>query len=447
MDGTFGRGVQAQGAPQKPYGKKAHGAQQGAVAKVPGGGGADENAVPHEGGAADERHQQQPGQELAPGFHHRSVLGHQAEDGSAAQAVEQHEERRHHPAPKKGLAHGGVHAVLGAFSNVSARKRLSGIGKTVREIAEEHQKLHEDGAHGQQQVPIPGRQHREPDVHRNHPDRPQEQVPVQREERPRTGRTVFVREAVILSLSSTGRALFVRGEVVAAAGGEEGVGEAAPLGQDRPQRHAGKAQGREPCQAESQRHGQQHVEAVHQKIGHHGAHGILQADEPALESEEGKRSGCGPDADVEVPRGQFPNLRGTVHHQESQLYHHPLQRNERQPGQERHAKRPPENPRYLSVCTRGILCTRAAISLGREAARSHPQETEVPVQEVKEHGAYGDAADERRRRAARQMPRHGHVHHPHQGHGDVGQDAGNRQPEYVFVKVHRNFLSSSSMPR
>ena len=76
-----------------------------------------------------------------------------------------------------------------------------------------------------------------------------------------------------------------------------------------------------------------------------------------------------------------------------------------------------------------------AIGLGGKTTGAGTEEGEVPVQEVKEHCAYGDAADERcrtspaSRRAGRtsKVPRHGDIRHSHQRNGDVCQNAGDRQ--------------------
>ena len=74
----------------------------------------------------------------------------------------------------------------------------------------------------------------------------------------------------------------------------------------------------------------------------------------------------------------------------------------------------------------------ASIGLGREATGAGAEEGKVPVQQVEEHGAHGDAADKGRTGIAfhpSQMPHHGHVHHSHQGNGDVRQDAGHRKAQ------------------
>jgi hypothetical protein len=91
-----------------------------------------------------------------------------------------------------------------------------------------------------------------------------------------------------------------------------------------------------------------------------------------------------------------------------------------------------------------------SVRLGGETACAAAQEPEIPVQHVEEHRADGDAADEgggAEVAGGAQVPGHGDVDHAHQGHGDVREDARNGEAEDVPVEVHRNFLSSSSMPR
>ena len=95
-----------------------------------------------------------------------------------------------------------------------------------------------------------------------------------------------------------------------------------------------------------------------------------------------------------------------------------------------------------------FLAVAAAVRLRCKTAGADSEETEVPVQQVKEHGAYGNASDHRRRTGI-QMSCNGYVHHADKGHSDVGQNAWDGQFEYVFVDCfHYLYLpSSSSMPR
>ena len=215
-------------------------------------------------------------------------------------------------------------------------------------------------------------------------------------------------------------------------GGNQTVQKAAPLGQEGAKGYAGEAY------QQSQQDRGRNVDAVDQEVGGHGSYGVLHANEPALESEERKGGGCGPDADVEILGGQPLHLRAALQEEEGQLNNHPLQGNKAEAGNQRNAQGPAQD--RTSVVP-------SAIGLRGEAARTNPQEPEVPVQQVKEHGPDGDAANESGGRSPLQMPRHGHIHHSHQRDGDIGKNAGNGQPQYLAVQVHRNFLSSSSMPR
>ena len=60
------------------------------------------------------------------------------------------------------------------------------------------------------------------------------------------------------------------------------------------------------------------------------------------------------------------------------------------------------------------------------AAAAHTQETEYPVDDVKQHSAHGDGADVGR---CAEVSHDGHVDEAEQGHGDVGHDGrqGNLQ--------------------
>lgn len=74
----------------------------------------------------------------------------------------------------------------------------------------------------------------------------------------------------------------------------------------------------------------------------------------------------------------------------------------------------------------------AAKRLRRKAGRSDPQETEVPVQQVKEHRTDGDTAY---RRSITQMPDDSGIDYSHKGDGNVRQDTGYGEPKYVAIRV------------
>ena len=89
------------------------------------------------------------------------------------------------------------------------------------------------------------------------------------------------------------------------------------------------------------------------------------------------------------------------------------------------------------------------VSLSGQAARSRTQEPEIPVEDVEKQPSDAHRPDEGRGKGPFvKMSRNGEVHHAHERHGDIGQDARNGKAEYFAVEsFHRNLVSSSSMPR
>ena len=61
----------------------------------------------------------------------------------------------------------------------------------------------------------------------------------------------------------------------------------------------------------------------------------------------------------------------------------------------------------------------APVSLCGQASGADPQESEIPVQQVEEHGAYGDCAYGSH---VAESARHTYVHHSHQRDRDVGKN-------------------------
>lgn len=74
--------------------------------------------------------------------------------------------------------------------------------------------------------------------------------------------------------------------------------------------------------------------------------------------------------------------------------------------------------------------------MGRESAGAHAQEGEDPVHHVEDQRADGDGAQVDGGRAVAHVADDGDVHHPEQGHGDVGDDAGQGDAEDFAVDVH-----------
>ena len=79
------------------------------------------------------------------------------------------------------------------------------------------------------------------------------------------------------------------------------------------------------------------------------------------------------------------------------------------------------------------------IGLRCKTAGAHPQETEVPVDHVKDIGTQSDGTNKDRRS---QPSGNCHVNHPQQGYGDIGNDIWECQSEDLPIHRHKNNLKT-----
>ena len=192
----------------------------------------------------------------------------------------------------------------------------------------------------------------------------------------------------------------------------------------------------------------QDVHSVHDKVGDHRTDAVLHADEPAFEGHQTEgRWGC-PYPYMEICGGQFAHLRSAVDHKEGRFEEYPLYGNQDKGTPQSYSEGAGKNS-----CT--FLPVVSAEGLGSQTSCTHAKETEVPVEQVEEHGPDGDSADHCRRRnhlpgrhRPVQMAGHGDIHHSHQRDGYVRQNAGDCQFQYILIDWSHLYLpSSSSIPR
>ena len=172
-----------------------------------------------------------------------------------------------------------------------------------------------------------------------------------------------------------------------------------------------------------------HVDDVDRNVACHGRHGILHPDEPSLQrhQREGGR-GC-PDADEKIAPRKHGHLRRTGNERHSHTKEQPLEC----PDEQRRTDGNSEALNQNLTCATKIP---PAKGLRRHTPRAHSQETEVPVEQIEEHGADGNAANGR---GIGDMACYGNVHHAHKRHGDICQDAGYRQPQDLVMEgFHEN---------
>ena len=168
-----------------------------------------------------------------------------------------------------------------------------------------------------------------------------------------------------------------------------------------------------------------HIHSVHDKVRHHRAHAILHAYEPAFERHQAESGRSRPYPYEEIFRSQVAHLGSAVHHEEGCLDEYPLDCYQSQGTGKRYTEGPGQDP-----CT--LLPVTLSEGLRRQSSCSDAKKTKIPVEQVKEHRAYGDSAYHGRHRPV-QMTGHSDIHHSHNRDGYVGKDAGNCQFQYVSV--------------
>ena len=227
--------------------------------------------------------------------------------------------------------------------------------------------------------------------------------------------------------------------------GYDAVCQAAVLRNDGAERDTVESEAFPAADAQGKDYARDYVHHVDHQVGPHRTDRILHAYEPSPENHQGKGCRCSPDAYEEVAGGERLH-RGTAVGEE----HHRL---EIGPLDEEHPRRHRERERKAAAeYPAAVPQVAASESLCGEPSGADAQEAETPVEQREKHGTDGDGAYEfggAGTAGSREMACYGGVHHTHYGHGDVGQYARKGEPQDFLVEaaVHRNFWSSSSIPR
>ena len=136
------------------------------------------------------------------------------------------------------------------------------------------------------------------------------------------------------------------------------------------------------------------------------------------------------------------NFRSALYYQECRLHKHPLDNYQEQSYCQREAQSTSQHP-----CT--LFPVPTSVCLSRQATCSDAQKTEIPIEQVKKHGAYGNATYHSRC-AGIKMTGNGNIHHSYQRNGNIGQNTRHRQFQYIsvnrFHKIITSFLSPWSFP-
>ncbi len=184
-----------------------------------------------------------------------------------------------------------------------------------------------------------------------------------------------------------------------------------------------------------------YVHSVHDKVRDHGAHAVLHPDEPSFEGHKAYGCRSRPNPDEKILRSKSLDFWRAVNDEKSRFHEKPLygEKDHRTP--QGYSHRAGEYPRtFPHVLTSECLCGKSS--------RADPQCSEIPIKQVKEHGAYGYSPDQSRG-VRIEMSGHRDIYHAHNRHGDIGQYARYRQFQYISVDgLHHLYLpSSSSIPR
>ena len=158
--------------------------------------------------------------------------------------------------------------------------------------------------------------------------------------------------------------------------------ESPPLSDDRSECHA---LYRHPANKDEHQGGND-VHHILCQRHHHRDAGILHTDKPAGESIESEYRRCSPDADIAVSAGQLHHIRFRRHRPQSASDEPSLKDKEQESYPHANAQGTNQESHHLRQVS-------PAQSLRSHSARSHPQESEQPVDDIEEHRAHGNGSD------------------------------------------------------
>ena len=378
-------------------------------------GGADHDAVHDEGHGAGDRDDDDPDDVLPGRRDERLGIGGRGADEQPHQItppddVDDDEQRRDEGSPRETAFQAAAQRPSVAGADEAACERFGGVGETVVHVGEQREEFEQQSVHGQQfLVAQPCRRAGEEGIDSHDAERAQDDVAVDREIGLQRPQIEHLRPVDQPENGAVFRHEQYRGER-----------HARPLGDDRGVGDAHDAQ----IHAEGEPEAAKGVDDVHGDGRAHGEHGVLHSRVPAVEAEEQDARRHGPDTRIEVVAGHL----AAVHGPERQLAHGVLERDHQQSHRARRGQRAGQHVGALAETAR-------TERLRREAARAHPHERTVPVDEVEDRNPDGQRADGRRRVVA-PVSRDGCRDDAHERHGDVRDDVRQRDAQYFAVHVH-----------
>ncbi len=126
---------------EKPDGEEGGHAADVGVAHRLGGGGADVDAVPGEGRAADQREEDQPRNERTGRLDHDAVRCQKADHRHSADSIDENEKDSYAHTPGEGVPYGLSDLIDLPRADIFPRQRLAGEGESICEIGEYKKKF------------------------------------------------------------------------------------------------------------------------------------------------------------------------------------------------------------------------------------------------------------------------------------------------------------------
>ena len=168
-----------------------------------------------------------------------------------------------------------------------------------------------------------------------------------------------------------------------------------------------------------------HIHDIHHHVRNHGANRVLHTDKPPLDCHQAQRCRCCPYADKEVLAGEDGYFRRTRDNRQGSCHKQPLQ----QPYQCRSQQRDSHTMRQQTCTLYPIVAT---VCLSGHTTRTDTQETEVPIQQIKQHRTNSYAADSM---CIGDMSHNRCIHQSHQRNGDIRQDTGDCQTKDLLIHI------------
>ena len=333
---------------------------------------ADEDAVVDKRRHPRQRNQQRPREIWHRGIHHRCLVGEQPEKPTAARRIAKREQRHRQQPPEGQPATHPAEARTVARTVSLPTESLGGKREAVHHIREYRVESEQQRVHRKNQIALSRAKRGKKQIDRYEKYRAQENIAIDPEEarhglahKHRTPADIIFEQSAIIPVPKHQR--------------DE---QSRPLRQQRAQRHALYLQPQPTHQC--QRH--HHIDHILQNAHQHGDARVLHAHKPPRQTVKTQHRGRAPYTDVKVSMHRGHHRCRGVHEQERQPTERPLENQKPQGDEQPHGKRPQEEAQQLRKIS-------PAQSLRGHPTRSHAQEAEKPIDNIKRHRPHRDRRD------------------------------------------------------